>query len=101
MAEQKTATFAQIVRASLGHGLVDGVQATAQGGNFRIPLSHLAIIEADDVTPGRERVLDGVEWLAGDSSESPIMSRLNIGRDEPDTREDRKRPDPAGDEPAT
>ena len=74
----KTATFAAMVRASLGHGLVDGVQATHQGGRFALPLSRLAVIEADDVTPGRERLQDGVEWLAGDSDASPIMSRLNI-----------------------
>ena len=78
MSEQKSATFGEMVRASLGHGLVDGVQATREGGRFALPLSRLAVIEADDVTPGRERLQDGVEWLAGDSSESPIMSRLNI-----------------------
>ena len=76
--EQKTATFGEMVRASLGHGLVDGVQATAQGGRFALPLSRLAVIEADDVTPGRERVEDGIQWLAGDSDASPIMARLNI-----------------------
>ena len=76
--EQKSATFGEMVKASLGHGLVDGVQATAQGGRFALPLARLAVIEADDVTPGRERVQDGVEWLGGDSAESPIMSRLNI-----------------------
>ena len=76
--EQKSATFAAMVRASLGHGLVNGVTANAQGGRFALPLSRLAVIEADDVTPGRERLQDGVEWLAGDSSESPIMARLNI-----------------------
>ena len=36
------------------------------------------MIEADDIAPGRERVVDGVEWLAGDSDASPIMARLNI-----------------------
>ena len=76
--EQKSATFAEMVRASLGHGLVDGVQATAQGGRFALPLSRLAVIEADDVTPGRERLQDGIQWLRGDSDASPIMSRLNI-----------------------
>ena len=74
----KTASFAQMVRASLGHGLVDGVQANRAGGRFALPLSRLAVIEADDVTPGRESVVDGVEWLAGDSDASPILSRLNI-----------------------
>ena len=76
--EPKSATFAEMLRASLGHGLIDGVQANAQGGTFRLPLSRLAVIEADDVTPGRERLQDGVEWLAGDSDDSPIMSRLNL-----------------------
>ena len=78
MSERKSATFGQMVRASLGHGLVDGVTANSQGGRFALPLSRLAVIEADDVTPGRERLQDGVEWLAGDSDDSPIMSRLNI-----------------------
>ena len=76
--EQKTATFAQMVRASLGNGLVDGVQATRAGGTFRLPLERAAVIEADDVTPGRERVVDGVSWLAGDAADSPIMSRLML-----------------------
>ena len=57
---------------------MDGVTATVQGGTFKLPLSRLAVIEADDIAPGRERVVDGVEWLAGDSDDSPIMSRLNI-----------------------
>ena len=76
--EQKSASFGQMVRASLGHGLVDGVQANAQGGTFKLPLERAAVIEADDVAPGRERIVDGVEWLAGDSDESPVLSRLNI-----------------------
>ena len=76
--ELKSATFGQMVRASLGHGMVDGVVANSQGGSFALPLERAAVIEASDVTPGRERLQDGVEWLAGDSSESPIMSRLNI-----------------------
>ena len=76
--EQKTATFAEMARASLGRGLVDGVQANSQGGTFRLPLERAAVIEADDVTPGRERVVDGVSWLAGDAADSPILSRLNI-----------------------
>ena len=76
--ERKSASFAEMLRASLGHGLVDGVTATVQGGTFKLPLSRLAVIEADDIAPGRERVVDGVEWLAGDSDDSPIMSRLNI-----------------------
>ena len=76
--EQTSATFGQMVRASLGHGLVNGVQATREGGRFALPLARLAVIEADDIAPGRERVVDGVEWLAGDSDASPIMARLNI-----------------------
>ena len=74
----KTASFAEMARASLGHGMVDGVVANSQGGSFRLPLERAAVIEADDVTPGRERVVDGVEWLRGDSDASPILSRLNI-----------------------
>ena len=78
MSKEKTASFAEMVRASLGHGLVDGVQANAQGGNFGLPLERAAVIEADDIAAGRERVVDGVSWLAGDSDASPILSRLNI-----------------------
>ena len=78
MGKEKSASFAEMVRASLGHGLVDGVTANAQGGRFALPLSRLAVIEADDVTPGRERLQDGIQWLRGDSDASPIMSRLNI-----------------------
>ena len=88
----KTASFAQMVRASLGHGLVDGVQANRAGGRFALPLSRLAVIEADDVTPGRESVVDGVEWLAGDSdADSPILSPPGYHRDEPDKRKARFR----------
>ena len=76
--EQKTATFAEMVRASLGHDLVDGVQATSQGGRFALPLQRAAVISAENIAPGRERILDGVEWLRGDSDASPIMSRLRI-----------------------
>ena len=78
MGKEKSATFAEMARASLGHGMVDGVVANSQGGTFRLPLERAAVIEADDVTPGRERVVDGVEWLRGDSDASPILSRLNI-----------------------
>ena len=35
--EQKTATFGAMIKAALGHGLVDGVQAHREGGNFRDP----------------------------------------------------------------
>ena len=76
--ERKSATFAEMARASLGTGLVDGVQANSQGGTFRLPLERAAVIEADDVTPGRERLQDGIEWLRGDSDASPILSRLMI-----------------------
>ena len=76
--EQKSATFAEMARASLGHGMVDGVVANSQGGTFRLPLERAAVIEADDVTPRRERVVDGVSWLAGDAADSPVLSRLNI-----------------------
>ena len=74
----KTASFAQMVRASLGHGLIDGVQATRAGGSFALPLERAAVIESDDIAPGRERILDGVEWLRGDSDASPILARLNL-----------------------
>ena len=74
----KTATFGEMVRASLGHGLIDGVQANAQGGRFALPLSRLAVVTASDIAPGRERIDDGIDWLAGDSDASPILSRLNI-----------------------
>ena len=74
----KTATFGTMIRATLGHGTVDGVQTNSQGGSFRLPLARAAVIEADDIAPGRERVLDGIEWLAGDASTSPIMARLRI-----------------------
>ena len=73
----KTATFGAMIKAALGHGLVDGVQATRAGGTFKLPLARLAVIEADDVA-GRERVVDGIEWLRGDSDASPMMARLNI-----------------------
>ena len=76
--EQKSATFGQMVRASLGDGLVDGVQATREGGRFALPLERAAVISAENVGQSRERILDGVEWLRGDSDASPIMSRLNI-----------------------
>ena len=76
--EMKTASFGQMVRASLGGDLIDGVQATREGGSFKIPLERAAVIEAGDPAPGRERILDGVEWLRGDSDASPILARLNI-----------------------
>ena len=76
--ELKSASFGAMIKAALGHGLVDGVTATVQGGRFALPLSRLAVIEAGDPAPGRERILDGVEWLRGDSDASPILARLNI-----------------------
>ena len=76
--EPKSASFGQMVKAALGDGLVDGVQATAQGGRFALPLERAAVISAENVGQSRERILDGVEWLAGDSDASPILSRLNI-----------------------
>ena len=45
MGKEKSASFAEMVRASLGDGLVDGVTANAQGGRFALPLSRLAVIE--------------------------------------------------------
>ena len=78
MSEPKSASFAQMVRASLGRGVVDGVQASSQGGSLKLPLERAAVIEAGDPASGRERILDGVEWLAGDSDASPILSRLNF-----------------------
>ena len=76
--ELKSASFAEMVRAALGGDLIDGVTAHREGGTFKIPLERAAVIEADDVTPGRERLQDGIQWLRGDSDASPIMSRLNI-----------------------
>ena len=78
MGKEQSATFGQMVRASLGHGMVDGVVANSQGGRFALPLERAAVISAENIAPGRERVLDGVEWLRGDSDESPILSRLMI-----------------------
>ena len=78
MSKAVSATFATMIRASLGHGICDGVQAGSQGGNFRLPLARLAVIEADDIAPGRERAVDGVSWLAGDAADSPILSRLML-----------------------
>ena len=77
MSERKSASFAEMLRASLGRGTIDGVSSNAQGGNFRLPLARAAVIESSDVG-GRERLQDGVSWLAGDAADSPIMSRLNI-----------------------
>ena len=76
--ELKSATFGQMVRASLGHGMVDGVVANSQGGRFALPLERAAVISAENIAPGRERILDGVEWLRGDSDASPILARLMI-----------------------
>ena len=78
MGKEKTATFAAMVKAALGDGPVDGVQSSREGGRFALPLERAAVIESDDPFPGRARVVDGVEWLRGDSDESPILSRLNI-----------------------
>ena len=78
MSDILTATFGDMVRASIGQAEVDGVaHHTGQGGTFRLPLDRAAVIESEAIG-GRERVLDGVEWLAGDAAESPIMSRLSI-----------------------
>ena len=74
----KTATFGAMIKAALGHGLIDGVQSSLSGGSFRLPLERAAVIESDDIAPGRERVVDGVSWLAGDAADSPILSRLMI-----------------------
>ena len=76
--ELKTASFAEMLRASLGRGTIDGVSSNAQGGSFKLPLERAAVISAENIAPGRERILDGVEWLRGDSDASPILARLNI-----------------------
>ena len=78
MPNNKTASFGQMVKAALGDGLIDGVQANAQGGRFALPLERAAVISAENIGQSRERILDGVEWLAGDSDASPILARLNI-----------------------
>ena len=73
-----TASFGQMVKAALGGDLIDGVQSTRAGGSFRLPLERAAVISAENVGQSRERILDGVEWLRGDSDASPILARLNI-----------------------
>ena len=78
MGKEKSASFGQMVRAALGHGVVDGVQAHSQGGRFALPLERAAVISAENIAGGRERILDGVEWLRGDSDASPILSRLML-----------------------
>ena len=76
MKDMKTATFGDMIRASLGGPPVDGVQGGVQGGYFKIPLDRAALVASD--IGGRELVTDGVEWLIGDSAESPILSRMNV-----------------------
>ena len=51
MGKEKSATFAAMVRASLGDGLIDGVQSTREGGRFTLPLSRLAVISAGERRP--------------------------------------------------
>ena len=78
MSDIKTADFGEMVKASIGRGVVDGVMHNqGQGGTFKLPLDRAAVIESEAIG-GRERVVDGIEWLAGDASESPILSRLAI-----------------------
>lgn len=50
---------------------------TDLGGELSLTLQQLAIIGADNVG-GRVAQPVGVEWLAGDSADSPVMSRLRI-----------------------
>ena len=77
MKDIKTASFGAMIRAALGGPPVDGVQGDPrQGGNFRIPLGKAALVASD--VGGRELVTDGVEWLIGDSAESPILSRMGV-----------------------
>ena len=77
MKDNGSATFGMMVRAALGGPPVDGVQGDPrQGGNFRIPLGRAALVASD--IGGRELASDGVEWLIGDSAESPVLSRMNV-----------------------
>ena len=73
MSELKSASFGAMIKAALGGDLIDGVQSTREGGRFALPLERAAVISAENITPGRERVLDGVEWLRGDSDASPSL----------------------------
>ena len=86
-----TASFGQMVKAALGGDLVDGVQATAQGGRFALPLERAAVISAENVGQSRERILDGVEWLAGDSDASPNLVPPEYHPDRDDKRKNRFR----------
>lgn len=76
----KHATFKQMINAALGGAPVDGVQGNrATGGEFRLPLDRAAVIESEDVSQhGGERIISGVDWLIGDSLDSPILSRLGV-----------------------
>ena len=77
MKDIKTASFADMVRATIEHGTVDGVSGDVRmGGRFNLPLDKAAITASD--IGGREVVQDGVDWLAGDAGDSPIMARLRI-----------------------
>ena len=77
MKDIKTASFADMVKATIEHGTVDGVSGDVRiGGQFEIPLDRAAITASD--IGGREVVEDGVDWLAGDADASPIMARLRI-----------------------
>ena len=73
----KEATFGQMVQASLGGAPVDGVAGDSrQGGRFSLPLDKAAITATN--IGGREVVVDGVDWLRGDSAASPIMARIGL-----------------------
>ena len=79
MSDIKTASFGEMVKAAIGGPgaqVLPGVMASHDGGSFKIPLDTAAITASN--IGGRELVVDGVEWLAGDASESPIMGRLNV-----------------------
>ena len=78
MKEAGSASFGDLVRAAVNKGEpVNGVVGNRTGGNFALPLDRLAVIESENVS-GRERIIDGVDWLAGDAAESPILSRLRL-----------------------
>ena len=81
MSDDKTkigANFGQMLRASIGAGEVPGVSYNAgQGGWFRLPMQTSALVAGDEA-PGRELVDTALTWLAGDSLDSPVMSRIRL-----------------------
>ena len=80
MSDDKTmaATFGQMLKASIGIGEMPGVMFNqGQGGTFRLPMQTAALVAGDEA-PGRELVDTALTWLAGDSLDSPVMSRIRL-----------------------